>query len=155
MRGAEAELTAPGFENLDTDEIAAAMRRLVALTLDEDLELDDADFARSLERSVGRWSRRKLRKILDDVDAGTLAELDWEGWREEVRAAAAAMALDRCDGDLRSALITLSAEPDDTLDEFSAATDITERARRSSLTRRFLERVVTTWSAEIANPNPS
>ncbi len=154
MRGAEAELSAPGFESLSDDEIAQAIRQLASLAFSPEVDaaaVEDQEFVRALDRNVGRWTRRKLRKILDNVGSQDLADLNWKDWREDLRVTAACVALDRCEGDLRSALITLSMDLEsDDPEPVSDSTNITHRVKGSPLARNLLARVMQSWCNEVA-----
>ncbi len=152
MRGAIAESSAPGFETLATDEIALVLKQLTALTVEAPFEDGDSNVARSLDQLIGRWTRRKLRKVLDGSDLHDLEATDWRAWHEELLQMAACTALDRCDGDLRTALIVLSHddyanEPE----ELSDATDITQRVCGSERATQLFERVTQSWCRDLAS----
>jgi hypothetical protein len=48
---------------------------------------------------------RRLRRALSAVDADTLRRFDFDAWTAALRGLALACAVDRCDGDLRAALL--------------------------------------------------
>jgi len=159
LREAEAELTAPFLASLPVDELARTLRSLVGLALGSGSVTGDAPVATALDRSLGRWTRRKLRKTLDDTSADDIAGIDFEAWQAELRTMAAVLALDRCNGDLRTALTALVGEnagqtPDtgtDAREDIPEMADITALVAGSPVASRLLERVVVSWCDDIAD----
>ena len=105
------------------------------------------------------WSDApKVRKTLDSTTAADIASIDFEAWRTELQVMAAALALDRCNGDLRTALTALvgaiAARERDaeatSCDEIPELADITALVAGSPVACRLLERVVLRWCDDIA-----
>jgi len=159
LREAEVELTAPFLPLLPVDELARTLRSLATIALDPGGHPGEDEVATALERSLGRWTRRKLRRTLGSTSANDIAGVDFELWRTELRAMAAAVALDRCNGDLRTALTALAHPPassnedgpPDSYQGISETGDITSLVAGSPVARQLLERVVLTWCDDLGN----
>ncbi|MBW2273094.1 MAG: tetratricopeptide repeat protein [Deltaproteobacteria bacterium] len=150
LRGAEAELSAPGFEQLSWQSVAAALRGVAALSLDGNTAGMEKTLVDSLERGLGRRARRKVRKILEGLDCRDVDAIDWEAWRSELRSVAASFALDRCDGDLRAALVALAtSELDEAPNELSESADIGDLVAGSPTACRLLQRVTLAWCEQL------
>jgi hypothetical protein len=138
----EDELSAPGLARLDTGDRAALFSTLAALFLDPGGNGSESRFRADLEEKLGRWTRRKVRRIVEETTVSEIEAMDHQAWGEELRAMAAAQAIDRNGGDLRSVLRALlvleharSGEP-----EFGGA-EIGTLASTSETARRLLTRI--------------
>jgi len=159
LREAEVELTAPFLPSLPVDELARTLRSLATIALDPGGHPGEGEVATALDRSLGRWTRRKMRRNLGSTSADDIAGIDFELWRAELQAMAAALALDRCNGDLRTALTALAHapassdedEPPDSYEGISETGDITSLVAGSPVARQLLERVVLTWCDDLGN----
>ena len=110
--------------SLSDEQLAETLTAVAALALEPET-LPDTPTARALDQSVGRWTRRKLRKTLEGVTLERVAEIDFAAWRSELEILASAVALDRCDGDLRTALLALLLEAQrEPLAEVTESTDL-------------------------------
>ncbi len=103
----EDELSAPGLARLDAGERAALFSTLAALFLDPGGNGLESRFRAGLEEKLGRWTRRKVRRIVEETTVSEIEAIDHQAWGEELRAMAAAQAIDRNGGDLRSVLRAL------------------------------------------------
>ena len=97
-----------------------------------------------LDEAVGRWTRRKIRRIVEETTLGEIEAFDHEGWGFELRAIAAAQVVDRNGGDLGCVLRALVVLDQDNRDEPTL-----ESARIGTLVadsepaRRLLQRIST------------
>ncbi|MBW2388728.1 MAG: tetratricopeptide repeat protein, partial [Deltaproteobacteria bacterium] len=156
LYAAEAELSVPGFEVLSTAIIGQTIQQVAALALDASPPEIDSDIYHDigdqLERSIGRWTRRKHRKNLEGTDSNDVGSIPWDEWRMALRGIAACTALDHDHGDLRRALITLSTDPEDAgCEEVSDTTNIADRVRSSESARALLNQVTRVWCSRIDN----
>jgi len=138
----EDELTAPGLAGLGSDDRAELFADIAALFLDPGGNGGDSRYRDALDRAVGRWNRRKVRRIVEEIDAESIQSHDHAAWGHELRAMAAAQAIDRNGGDLRTvllALLALDAE-DDAQPRFDG-TEIATLAATSEPARRLLSRI--------------
>jgi hypothetical protein len=141
------------------DELARTLRSLATIALDPGGHPGEGEVATALDRSLGRWTRRKLRRTLGCTSAADVAGIDFELWRTELQAMAAALALDRCNGDLRTALTALAHAPASSSEDgapdgnrgISETGDITSLVAGSPVARRLLERVVLSWCDDLGN----
>jgi tetratricopeptide (TPR) repeat protein len=148
---AEAELTAPLMCTLPTEALGTVVYSVTALSTDLGGNCNDGPFVHDLDRTMGRWTRRKIRKVLGDRQVRDIQAIDYDAWRAEIRGIAAGLAVDGGEGDLRSALIALSSA-DTQIDAAhpSPSADITSLVAGSPLARGLLVRVVERWCEEIS-----
>jgi tetratricopeptide (TPR) repeat protein len=104
---AEGRLTAPALVPLSDGEVREVLSIVAALVLDPEQVRGDGQRVNALSSALGRRCRRRLRRILDSVSLADVAAIDFAAWRNDVRALAAALALDEIGGDLRTALVAL------------------------------------------------
>jgi hypothetical protein len=110
----EAELAAPGLARLPNEELAELVSCLVRLARETDPAGGAGPLADGLAAALGRRTRRRLGRILEErgAPAEALASIDFGSWRAELRALAAAEALRRSGETFRTALLALlSDEP--------------------------------------------
>jgi hypothetical protein len=138
----EDELSAPGLPRLGAKERGGLFTEVAALFLDPEENGSDSPFRDALERSLGRWTRRKLRRIVEETNSSEIEAFDHQAWGEELRAMAAAQLIDRNGGDLRTTLRALlvieSQDPSQCPPE---GAEIGTRASASEAARRLLIRM--------------
>jgi hypothetical protein len=109
----EDDLTAPGLGRLDAEERADLFAAVADLLLEPGGNAGASRFRGVLEDALGRWTRRKARRIVEETPLEAITSVDQQAWGETLRALAAAQAVDRNGGDLRSVLRALLAlEPE-------------------------------------------
>lgn len=101
----------------------AALRRslflsLAGLFLDPGGNGGEARFRDPLDRMLGLWSRRKVRRIAEETSLAAIEAFDHEAWGEALRALAAAEVLDREPIGLRPVLLALIALDETTCEAF-------------------------------------
>jgi len=140
----EDELSAPGLARLDAEQRAAFFSTLAALFLDPGGNGLDSQFRAGLEENLGRWTRRKVRRIVEETTVSEIEAMDHQAWGEELRAMAAAQTVDRNGGDLRSVLRALLVLDHANAEEpaFEGA-EIGTLASTSESARRLLTRITT------------
>ena len=150
QRAAQTELSAGGFDVLPTDLLGRVATHVASLALDSEPSEIDENVAQQLERTIGRWTRRKLRKTLEGTQSDDVGAISWDAWRVALQELAALAALDRTQGELRNALITLSASPEDkNADPLAENVDISDRVRGSDAARSLLGNVARVWVSQI------
>ncbi len=143
LREEEDQLGAPGLAGLDVDALAGVLNGVATAVLDpRAIAPEDANTA-SLERALGMWSRRRLRRMLEGVSLSDVAAMDAARWRADLEGLAAHAALDRCGGDLRTALLAMALDAGEPLPAESA--DLTDLVRRSTAATNLLHQAITTW----------
>jgi hypothetical protein len=138
----EDELTAPGLNRLGTDERASLFAAIVGLFLDVGGNGGDSRFRDKVDHALGRWTRRKAKRIAEETTVAEIEALDHQAWESELRALSAAQTLDRNGGDLRTvlrALLTLEMSSTDT--EPYDGMDLGTLVSTSDSSRRLLARV--------------
>jgi predicted Zn-dependent protease len=97
------------------------------------------------ERISGRAIRR-LRRALGAIDAATLRHFDFDAWTASLRGLALARAVDRCDGDLRAALLCAQfAESPASTSLAPVEADLVPWVSGSRVARDLLGRAVHAW----------
>lgn len=139
------ELSAPGLESLSDAELGDLLATLAAMALGDEADRAwgqgalDASLARKLDRALGRWTRRKMRRLLEGSSFGAIETIDAGHWRIALRGLAAAVAVDLAQGELREALLRLcdvdveaGSENDDLSDRIQTAPEAAELLRRAA-----------------------
>ena len=97
------------------------------------------------ERISGRAIRR-LRRALGAIDAATLRRFDFDAWTAALRGLALARAVDRCDGDLRGALLCAQfAESPASTSLAPVEADLLPWVSGSGVAREVVGRAVQAW----------
>ena len=140
LQAIEDEISAPGLARLDPDERRDLFRAMADLVLERSGSADspgESRFRAALDAALGRRSRRKARRFVEETSAEAIVSVDPLVWGEALRALAAALAVDRSEGDLDGvlrALLTLEADAghDPSLDgaELATLAGSSETARR-------------------------
>jgi tetratricopeptide (TPR) repeat protein len=147
---AEAELGAPGLLPLPSERVGDVLECLVALAGDLDPATASGSVLNALSAALGRRARRRLRRLLEDVSPEAVRALDVDRWRSEVRALAAARAVDTTGCDLRTALLTLVCERgDESPRDIPDSVDLSPRVDACPEARSLLRCAVRAWLAEI------
>jgi len=103
----EDELTAPHFSRQAASVRKALFLSLAGLFLDPGGNGGDARFRDPLDRALGLWTRRKVRRIAEETNLAAIEAFDHEAFGHALRALAASQVLDREGGSLRPVLLAL------------------------------------------------
>ena len=146
MLEAEGELTAPALLPLPTEELAEVVRLTVQLAIDPESVNGDGRLVNALSSGLRRRTRRKLRKLIGDTPVRELCEIDFAAWRCDVRALAAATALEASGCTLRTALTSLVRENANALDPvLPEQANLTAHVEASSVALALLRRWLRDW----------
>jgi tetratricopeptide (TPR) repeat protein len=104
VTAAEGELSAPALVPLPTPELGSAITLTAQLALDAPCVSADGDLVNALSASLGRRARRRVRRVLGEIDAASIASIDLEAWRTDFRGMASAFALESSKVELRVAV---------------------------------------------------
>jgi hypothetical protein len=149
MLAVQGELSAPALLAKSTREVREVMQLLVQLLLEPGHVNGDGGLVNALSSSLGRRRRKKLRRMFsEDAAPNDFANVDFEAWRIELRALAAAEALRRDRTSLRTALAALVAEAEPSLD-LAAESHLAPMIEAEPAARAFLQRVVDDWLARL------
>lgn len=141
-----AELTAPGLLPLPTQDVSDVVRCVVALALSPDSVHASGATLNALSGTIGRRAKRRLRRALAQTNVESIEDFDFEGWRRDLRALAAARAVDGLGGDLRTALVALVCELDDRSPaEIDATADLCPLVAACPEARALVARVARAW----------
>ena len=140
-----------GLGTHSPEALGAAVRTLIDVILGREDGRHVEGLHARLDLALGRWSRRKARRNLEDGRAEAIAELDFEVWRTELRILAGCVALDRTRGDLRTSLVALLERPEAGAgSELGENDDINTLVEGSKLARGLRKRVLIAWCALLA-----
>ncbi len=140
------EMTAPGVCGLPTEGLSSVIYTVTALAADPGGNCADSPYLHGLDRTLGRWTRRRIRKTLGDFSVREVQSLDYDAWRSAVRVLAARVAIDRSDGDLRAALIQLATGEDAAP---ASNADLSAWVESSDDARELVAKMVVTWCEKI------
>jgi len=146
LRAAMDEITAPGMCGLSTESLSSVVYTVTALAADPGGNCADSPYLHGLDRGMGRWSRRRIRKTLGEHSVREVQSLDYDAWRSAVRVLAARMAIDRADGDLRAALIQLATGEDAAP---ASNADLSAWIEGSEDAQALVGKMVSTWCEKI------
>ncbi len=113
VTSAEAELSAPALVPLPVSELSAALVLLRQLAFEEESVTGDGHLVNELSAHLGRRARKRIRRVLEDVDGNHVAEIDYTAWRAELRGLAGTLALRESRVSLRDALSALLLRDED------------------------------------------
>ena len=141
----QAELSAAALLTQSSRDVREVMLLFVQFVLEPEHVSGQGTLVNALSESLGRRRRRKLRKILGEQ--ATLADftgIDFEAWRIELRALAAAETLRRGVGTLRAALVALIADGESASDLADDAA-LGPQIEAEPAARALLQRLVADW----------
>ena len=146
---AEAKLSAPALLPLPTPELGETLTLVATIALESESLHASGRTLNALSSALGRRTRRRLRRILDEVSVEDIEAIDFAAWRAELRAVAAAHAVDAINGDLRAALVALLSDGEEAADDaFRENTDLTPLVSGCPEARALLTHAVRAWLAE-------
>ncbi len=146
LLAAEGELAAPALVPLSTEAIANTLLLVSQIAYQAEQVTGDGNLVNSLASNLGILRRRKIRKLLGEVDPSEIARIDFEAWRSELRRLATVAALEETDGELYSALAAILLDATDA--EASAIrpdTDLTSIATICPEVLDLLRRIYAVW----------
>ena len=140
----QGELSAPALLMRSTRDVREVMQLLVKLVLEPSHVSGDGNLVNSLSESLGRRRRRKLRRILgENVTPDDFSSVDFEEWRVELRALAAAETVRRDATPLRTAIVALVAEGGAM--DVRGETHLAPQVEAEPSARALMRRVVDDW----------
>ncbi|MEE8475601.1 MAG: tetratricopeptide repeat protein, partial [Myxococcota bacterium] len=143
---AQGRLTAPALLPLNNREVGEVLSLLAALALDPDQVRGDGQLVNALASSLGRRTRRRLKRILDQTSLEAVAGVDYSAWRRELHALATARTLDGIGGDLRTALVSLiCGETDQSPRDLPPGADLTALIEGCPEADALLRLTLETW----------
>jgi tetratricopeptide (TPR) repeat protein len=143
---AEGLLTAPALLPLPDSELGEVLTVVATLALESGQTRGGGQLVNAMSAALGRRARRRLRRLLAGTSLDAIAQVDFAAWRSEVRALAAAIALDGSGGDLRTALVALLCEASESSPhDLPPSADLTPLVAACPEARALLHRSVCTW----------
>ena len=138
----EDELTSPGLGSLSCADRSALFAEITALFLDPGGNGGEARYRDALDLTLGRWTRRKVRRIFEETDQAAIDTVDHQRWGVELRSIAAAQAIDRNGGNLGAVLrALLIMESDDPSQPKTQNAEIATLASNSDPVCRLLKQI--------------
>jgi hypothetical protein len=143
---AEGRLTAPALLPIATRELGDLVVLIAALVLDLEQARGDGHIVNAVSSAIKRRLRRRLRKYVADYSMDEIDQIDFEDWRGEVRALAAATAVDETGIDLRTALIALARDASEhRAEEISENADLTAWVAERPEANALLRQTIRSW----------
>ena len=147
---AEARLTAPALLPLTTRELRELMLVIAALSLDPERVSGDGSLVNTISSAVNRRLRRRLRIHLKGESMDSLGRVDFDAWRNEIRAMAGAIAVDETGIDLRTALTALIRDSSDgSGEEFAPPAYSTDWTAARPATTALLRQAIRSWLSQL------
>jgi tetratricopeptide (TPR) repeat protein len=147
---AEGRLTAPAILPVATRELGDLVGLIAALALDLERTRGDGHLVNTVSSAIKRRLRRRLRRHLDDHSMDAIDQIDFEDWRGEVRAVAAAIAVDKTGIDLRTALIALARDASEhRSEEISEYADLTAWVAERPAANALLRHAIRSWLRQL------
>jgi hypothetical protein len=144
---AEGRLSAPALLPLSTRELGEVLVLVATLSVEAESLHASGRHVNALSTALGRRTRRALRRLLEGIPADAIAGVDFAAWRSELRALAAAVALDEIGGDLRTAIVALTAEASERAARLPESADLSPLVAASPEARSLLRRAIRAWLA--------
>ena len=119
MLAAEGRLTAPALLPLPAEEVGEILRIVATLCLESNEVRGNGDRVNALSSALGRRTRKKLRRVLEEVSLDEVLGVDFASWRTDVRALAD-WSLHRDALRVRKAPVGVRLAPDQELDDIVA-----------------------------------
>jgi tetratricopeptide (TPR) repeat protein len=151
MAAAIGDIAAPGLESLDLPVLGDLLYRIAAVACGDESETSvdaSGEISASLQRALGRWTRRKIRRVLDALSPEDVRALDVELWRIELLGLAAERALESFGGDLRAALESMSRRSDSD-GAISETDDLCALLAADPVARALLWRIERAWCGKL------
>jgi len=147
---AEGRLTAPALLPLSTRELGDLLVLIASLALDLDRARGDGHVVNAVSSAIKRRQRRRLQRHVEGVSIDEIDRIDFAQWRAEVRALAAAIALDETGLDLRAALIALARDASEhRSEEISEGADLTAWVTEKPAANALLRQATRSWLREL------
>lgn len=140
----ENELSAPRLAALCPEERASLFSEIAAILLDPGGNGGESRYREALDQTLGRWNRRKIRRIVEETSVDAIKSYDHTAWGNELRAIAAAQTIDRNGRDMRSVLRALLVMENENPSQLNFEdTDISTLVSSSDSACRLLVRITT------------
>jgi hypothetical protein len=147
---AEGRLTASAVLPVSTQELRDLVVLIAGLALDLEGAHGDGRVVNAVSTAIKRRLRRRLRRHLKDDSIEQIEQINFENWRSEVRALAAAMAIDETGIDLRTALIALARDASEhRTEEISEKADLTAWATERPAANALLRQAIGSWLRQL------
>jgi tetratricopeptide (TPR) repeat protein len=147
---AEGRLTASALLPVSTQELGDLVVLIAGLALDLEGAHGDGRVVNAVSTAIKRRLRRRLRRHLKDNSIEQIEQIDFEDWRSEVRALAAAVAIDETGIDLRTALIALARDASEhRTEEISEKADLTAWVAERPAANALLRQAIGSWLRQL------
>jgi hypothetical protein len=147
---AEGRLTAPALLPIATRELGDLVVLVAALALDLERARGDGHVVNAVSSTIKRRLRRRLRRYLTDYSMDEIDQVDFDDWRGDVRALAAATAVDETGIDLRTALIALARDASEhRAEEISENADLTAWVAEKPAANALLRQAIRSWLRQL------
>jgi hypothetical protein len=146
---AEAALSARALLPLSDEEAGDVVICAATLALEPDGVDASGATLNALAGALGRRARRRMKKTLGEIGIEEVQAVDFRAWRGELRALAAAEAVDAGDCSLRTAFSALACAAEESASsEIAEDTDLTTLIAECPEATELLRRFVASWLEE-------
>ena len=147
---AESRLTSAVLLPLSNAELTDLFTCIATVALEPDEVHVRGTTLNALSESMGRMARRRVRRALGETSIESVAALDIDAWRCDLRSLAAATALDEGAGTLRTALLAFVCDASECIPaEIGETADLTALIDGCPEARALIRRVVRAWLMEV------
>jgi predicted Zn-dependent protease len=146
---AEAALSARALLPLSDEEVGEVVTCAATLALEPDGVDASGATLNALAGALGRRARRRMKKTLGEIGIQQVQAVDFRAWRCELRALAAAQAVDAGDCSLRTAFSALACSAEESASsEIAEGADLTTLVAECPEATELLRRFVASWLEE-------
>jgi len=146
----EARLTAPALIPLSAEEAGEVLTLVAAVCLEPEQVRGEGRLLNGVSTAISRRSRRRLRRLLEEVPLESIEAVEFDVWRLEVRSLAAAIALDETGVDLRDALLDeIRSEVEPPPADLSDEAELCALVRHAPRALGLVHLAVRTWLARL------
>jgi hypothetical protein len=146
---AESALAARALLPLTDEEVGEVVTCVATLALEPDSVDASGATLNALAAALGGRARRRMKKTLGKIGVADVQAVDFAVWRSELRALAAAQAVDEGGCSLRAAFVALTSSAEDRASsEVAPDADLTTRVADCPEAGELLRRFITLWFEE-------
>jgi hypothetical protein len=148
---AEGRLTAAALLPLSGAELEEVMLLIAAIALEIERAHGDGRVVNAVASAIKRRLRRRLRRHIQDASIEEIESVDFGAWRANVRALAAAIAVEETGIELRTALIALLRDSADRRAEpIPDGADLCAWVSESPAASALLRQAIRSWLGQLA-----
>jgi tetratricopeptide (TPR) repeat protein len=147
VTAAEAALSAAALVPLGVEELGQTITLVAQLTAEAEGVSGDGNVVNALAGALQRRTRKRLKKVLGETPAHSIAAIDFAAWRAELRGLASVAALASSGAELRTAFLAwVATEDPEGARQLRADGELCSRIAAIPEARALLTRLIETWT---------